>query len=109
MGSAWSRRRWVREWGLAGLARLPHPRSGERSGTRALASVMPTRTIAIGDIHGCSQALDALLGAIAPRTGNAIVTLGDYINRGPDCRGVLDRLSALGRCCRLVPLRAILL
>ena len=47
-----------------------------------------TRTIAIGDIHGCSAALDALLDAIRPRPEDVIVTLGDYINRGPDTRGV---------------------
>ena len=62
------------------------------------------RTIAIGDIHGCSAALDALIDAIRPRPEDTIVTLGDYINRGPDSRGVLDRLIDLGRRCRLVPL-----
>src|SRR5918912_452221 len=66
---------------------------------------MPYRTIAIGDIHGCSTALDALIEAIRPRPEDTIVTLGDYINRGPDSRGVLDRLIDLGRRCRLVPLR----
>ena len=66
--------------------------------------MMPTRTIAIGDIHGCSAALDALLDAIRPRPEDVIVPLGDYINRGPDTRGVLDRLIDLGRRCRLVPL-----
>ena len=65
---------------------------------------MPGRTIAIGDIHGCSAALDALLDSIRPRPEDTIVTLGDYINRGPDTRGVLDRLIDLGRRCRLVPL-----
>src|SRR5919112_686175 len=62
------------------------------------------RTIAIGDIHGCSAALDALIDAIGPRPEDTIVTLGDYINRGPDSRGVLDRLIDLGRRCRLVPI-----
>jgi len=52
---------------------------------------MPPRPIAIGDIHGCSAALDALLDATRPRPEDTIVTLGDYINRGPDSRGVLDR------------------
>src|ERR1700730_1286910 len=66
--------------------------------------MMPPRTIAIGDIHGCSVALDALLDAIRPRPEDTIVTLGDDINRGPDSRGVLDRLIALGRRCRLFPL-----
>src|SRR4051794_4005668 len=62
------------------------------------------RTIAIGDIHGCSAALDALLDAIEPGADDVIVTLGDYINRGPDSRGVLDRLIKLSSQCRLVPL-----
>jgi serine/threonine protein phosphatase 1 len=62
------------------------------------------RTIAIGDIHGCSAALEGLLGAIEPRPDDCIVTLGDYINRGPDSRGVLERLIALGSECRLIPI-----
>ena len=65
---------------------------------------MPGRTIAIGDIHGCSAALDALLDAIRPRPEDTFVPLGDYINRGPDTRGVLDRLIDLSRRCRLVPI-----
>jgi serine/threonine protein phosphatase 1 len=65
---------------------------------------MPARTIALGDIHGCSLALDTLLDAIQPRPGDTVVALGDYINRGPDTRGVIDRLIQLGRRCRLVPL-----
>src|SRR4051812_21543899 len=66
--------------------------------------MMPPRPIATGDTHGCSAALAALLDAIRPRPEDEIVTLGDYINRGPDTRGVLDRLIDLGRRCRLVPL-----
>jgi serine/threonine protein phosphatase 1 len=58
---------------------------------------MKPRTIAIGDIHGCSAALDTLIRAIQPRQEDCIVTLGDYINRGPDSRGVLDRLIDLAR------------
>jgi serine/threonine protein phosphatase 1 len=65
---------------------------------------MVPRTIVIGDIHGCSAALEALLGAIRPRPEDTIVTLGDYIDRGPNSRGVLDRLIDLGRRCRLVSL-----
>ena len=65
---------------------------------------MNPRTIAIGDIHGCSAALDAILEAIRPRPDDCIVTLGDYINRGPDSRGVIERLIDLEKRCRLVPL-----
>ena len=56
---------------------------------------MAGRTIAIGDIHGCLDALNALLDAIGPDREDTIVTLGDYIDRGPDGRLVLDRLIAL--------------
>ncbi len=62
------------------------------------------RTIAIGDIHGCSAALCALLDVIRPRSEDVIITLGDYINRGPDSRGVLDRLIDLSKSSRLVPI-----
>jgi serine/threonine protein phosphatase 1 len=65
---------------------------------------MKPRTIAIGDIHGCSAALDALIAAIRPGPEDCIVTLGDYINRGPDSRGVIERLIELKDRCRLVPL-----
>jgi len=65
---------------------------------------MPGRVIAIGDIHGCSKALKALIRAIQPGPGDRIVTLGDYVNRGPDSRGVLDTLIRLGRRCHLVPI-----
>jgi len=51
---------------------------------------MPGRTIAIGDIHGCSAALSALVTAIAPKAEDTLVPLGDYVDRGPDSRGVLD-------------------
>ncbi|QEH36639.1 Serine/threonine-protein phosphatase 1 [Aquisphaera giovannonii] len=62
------------------------------------------RTIAIGDIHGCAEALEALLRVIRPEREDCIVSLGDYVDRGPDSRGVIDRLIALGRECSLVPL-----
>lgn len=63
---------------------------------------MPPRLIAIGDIHGCRTALEALLEAIAPTQQDTIVTLGDYIDRGPDSRGVIDTLIELGQCSQLV-------
>ena len=65
---------------------------------------MAGRTIAIGDIHGCSAALRTLLDAISPDSQDTIVTLGDYIDRGPNSRGVLDLLIDLACGCMLVPL-----
>jgi serine/threonine protein phosphatase 1 len=66
--------------------------------------IMNNRIIAIGDIHGCSKALAALIELIKPKSGDTIVTLGDYVDRGPDTKGVLDQLIELGKRCHLVPL-----
>jgi serine/threonine protein phosphatase 1 len=65
---------------------------------------MPERIIAIGDIHGCLAALRALLDAIQPTGDDTIVTLGDYVDRGPDSCGVLKSLIALSRQTDLAPL-----
>lgn len=51
--------------------------------------------IAIGDIHGCRRSLDALLDKIAPSADDHLVFIGDYIDRGPDSKGVIDRLLEL--------------
>jgi serine/threonine protein phosphatase 1 len=63
-----------------------------------------SRTIAIGDIHGCLAALNTLVNAIAPTADDTIVTVGDYVDRGPDSKGVLNLLLDLEKKCRLVPL-----
>lgn len=62
------------------------------------------RTIAVGDIHGCLVAFDAVIKALKLQPTDTLVILGDFIDRGPDSRGVLDRLIELNKQCRLVPL-----
>jgi serine/threonine protein phosphatase 1 len=57
-----------------------------------------TRVYAVGDIHGRSDLLDALHGVIgadlenSPAENAVIVYVGDYVDRGMDSAGVLDRL-----------------
>jgi serine/threonine protein phosphatase 1 len=63
------------------------------------------RTLAIGDIHGCSAMLDDLLAAVQPAPDDRLVFLGDYVDRGPDTRGVIDRLIALKANPNVVCLR----
>lgn len=48
--------------------------------------------IAIGDIHGCHRSLVAMLELIQPGKEDLVVTLGDYIDRGPDSKAVIDAL-----------------
>ncbi len=63
-----------------------------------------SRVIAIGDIHGCAEALRALLNVISPQPDDTIITLGDCVDRGPDGRGVIDQLLELRAQCNYVPL-----
>ncbi|MEZ4484656.1 MAG: metallophosphoesterase family protein [Syntrophotaleaceae bacterium] len=50
------------------------------------------RLLAVGDIHGCLDLLRQLLEKVAPNAEDRVVFLGDYIDRGPDSRGVIDFL-----------------
>lgn len=55
-----------------------------------------SRTIIIGDIHGCSNAMDHLNERINPKIGqDRLVLLGDLFDRGPDSIGVLERVKNL--------------
>src|SRR5262245_30617181 len=63
------------------------------------------RFLAIGDIHGCSRALATLLQTVSPQPEDVVITLGDYVDRGPDSMGVIDTLLALRRRCKLIGLR----
>jgi predicted MPP superfamily phosphohydrolase len=54
-------------------------------------------TIAIGDIHGNLPALEDLLRKVLPELGpgDTLVFLGDYIDRGPNAAGCLERILRL--------------
>jgi serine/threonine protein phosphatase 1 len=61
------------------------------------ADAAPPLTFAVGDIHGCLDKLDRLLAACEAHAGARparYVFLGDYIDRGPQSRGVIERLMA---------------
>jgi serine/threonine protein phosphatase 1 len=61
-----------------------------------------SRLIAIGDVHGCIHALDALLEAIQPAPQDQLVFLGDLIDQGHDTRDVLQRIIRLEQECHVV-------
>jgi calcineurin-like phosphoesterase family protein len=63
------------------------------------------RYLAIGDIHGCFEALKMLEEFVPIRADDVVVTLGDYVNRGPNSRAVLDWLIARKQTGKLQPLR----
>ncbi len=63
---------------------------------------MAKRTIAIGDIHGCWKALQGILDAIQPQSDDRLIFLGDYVDRGPDSKGVIESLLDLREQCQTV-------
>jgi len=50
---------------------------------------------AIGDIHGGAKTFRALLERLQLQSGDRLYLLGDYIDRGPDSKGVLDTILQL--------------
>lgn len=59
----------------------------------------------IGDIHGCANTLELLLEDISPSSDDHLVFIGDYVDRGPNTKGVIDRLIRLRSECRCTFLR----
>ncbi len=60
------------------------------------------RVYIVGDIHGCAELLDRLLKLVIVDSGagpakQSLVFVGDYVDRGPDSRGVIERLLSLPR------------
>lgn len=63
------------------------------------------RLLAIGDIHGCATALRNLIEFVQIHPEDTVVTLGDYVDRGPDSKGVIEQLIALRDATTLIPVR----
>jgi predicted phosphodiesterase len=55
---------------------------------------MESRTIVVGDIHGCYDELMDLLNQIEFDAGDRVVSVGDLITKGPKNREVLDLFMA---------------
>ena len=58
------------------------------------------RAYAIGDVHGRLDLVERAVEVISEHVGDApfrVIFLGDYVDRGPDSRGVIDLLMDLQR------------
>ncbi len=54
-----------------------------------------SRKLAISDIHGCAKTFIALLDHLAFSQSDTLYLLGDYIDRGPDSKSVVDYILRL--------------
>lgn len=60
-------------------------------------TVIPRRTLIVGDVHGCLTELDELLRTAAfDARRERLVLTGDLLDRGPESVGVLRRVRELG-------------
>lgn len=65
-------------------------------GTKVVRDKVQGKIFAIGDIHGCAAKLETLLNRLPlDREHDTLVFLGDYLDRGPNPKGVLDQLCQL--------------
>ncbi len=70
-----------------------------------MSTAMKMRVLAIGDVHGCLTSLAAVVETAHLDDDDVLVTLGDYVDRGPDSRGVIQWLVEFARTGRLVAIR----
>ena len=95
------------------MAKLMKLLRGLRAGPSARQAALPDGVMvhAVGDIHGRSDLLDDVFLLIERDlegfTGQRAIEiyLGDYVDRGPDSRGVIDRLIARTRGRDVILLR----
>jgi serine/threonine protein phosphatase 1 len=53
------------------------------------------RSYVIGDIHGCLDELRYLIEGLPLNSGDRLIFLGDYVDRGPNSKGVLTYILEL--------------
>jgi serine/threonine protein phosphatase 1 len=56
---------------------------------------MTGRLFVIGDVHGCAAELEVLVQALPLAAGDTVACVGDYFDRGPDSKVVVELLLAL--------------
>ena len=61
--------------------------------------------IAIGDIHGCIRSLEQLIEDLNLQADDHLVFIGDYIDRGPGSKDVIDFLINLAKTQKCTFLR----
>lgn len=55
---------------------------------------MASRTIVVGDIHGCYDELEDMLAEVRFAADDRLISVGDLITKGPKNREVLERFMA---------------
>jgi serine/threonine protein phosphatase 1 len=78
------------------------PPTGPAGSTESLTASGPFYVI--GDVHGCAAELVALIDKLELNEDSAVVMVGDYVDRGPDSKQVIEVILELSTRCHLMPL-----
>ena len=70
-----------------------------------MAPSSPTKIFAIGDVHGCASELRMLLNKLPLTPDCVVVFLGDYVDRGPQSKQVIDTALELQQQCKVIALK----
>lgn len=63
------------------------------------------KLIVIGDVHGCAEELKALVHKLPLDQDTTLLFLGDYVDRGPDAKGVIDTVLDLSELYKVIALK----
>lgn len=66
---------------------------------------MKKKYFAVGDVHGCFEELEALIERLPLDSNSVLVFLGDYVDRGPESKSVIDFIIELKKKHRVVALK----
>lgn len=66
---------------------------------------MTEKVIVIGDVHGCAEELKILLHQLPLDQDTTLVFLGDYVDRGPDSKGVIDTVLNVSELYKVIALK----
>ncbi len=64
-----------------------------------------SKLIVIGDVHGCAEELNTLVRKLPLDQDTSLLFLGDYVDRGPDSKGVIDTVLDLSELYSVIALR----
>lgn len=62
---------------------------------------VPSSLFVVGDIHGCASELLTLIERLPLNADSTVVFIGDYIDRGPHSRQVIEIVMELSAICRV--------
>lgn len=65
----------------------------------------PGSLFVIGDVHGCAEELRILLHKLPLDKDSTLLFLGDYVDRGPDSKGVIDIVLDISQLYKVITLK----